>query len=383
VLPNVRQIAPTALIHFALGSAALVFAGFRALVCRRGRKVPKRILFIGRHHLGDVLMTLPAMRLAREILPNATMDIVLQEKYRGQIDLAEIGFGTVSEIEGLKFLDEVRAWRARFRDGAYDAVVFHRITRPDFAPVLAAFLENIPHRMGGAEKGLQGFLTDVYCPTGRELVVEYHWNLIRAWLSLPPAPVELRWPPLISIPSSATKRWGILIAPFAQHTKEWPAEKWRELLVYARGNGLKVALSAPSPMADRAEALLEGFPEVENLARASTSLIDLFRDVAATCCIVALDTGIRHVAAALEIPCIVLGHGREHYKLFGAYVPTERYLFHPVPCAPCGAEPCPLGHLRCIREIPEKEVIATIRQLVPDLFDQHAISPARPASDTK
>jgi heptosyltransferase-2 len=316
-------------------------------------------------------MTLPAMRLAREMLPAATMDIVLQEKYRGQIDLSEIGFGTVPEVEGLKFLDEVRAWRRRFREGGYDAVVFHRITRPDFAPVLAAFLENIPHRVGGAEKGLQAFLTDIYCPAGRERVVEYHWNLVRAWLKLPPAPVELRWPRLVSIPSSE-QQWDILIAPFAQHTKEWPTEKWRALLENARTNGLKVALSAPPSLAGRAEAILEGFPEVENLTRASSSLADLFRDVARARCIVALDTGIRHVAAAFGVPCVVLGHGREHYRLFGAYVPTERYLFHPVPCAPCGAEPCPLGHLRCIREIPEEEVFASIHHLVPGIFRQHA-----------
>jgi heptosyltransferase-2 len=294
------------------------------------------------------------------------MTVVVQEKYRHQLDLSEISFQTVSEIEGLKFRAEVRAWQRLLREGRYDAVVFHRITRPDFPAIVAAFLENIPHRVGGAEKGVQAFLTDLYCPTQRERVVEYHWNLIRAWLRLPPAPVELRWPRVITF-SSEEKRWDLLIAPFAQHTKEWPVEHWRALLAHTRQLGLRVALSAAPAQAGKVSEILTNFPEVENLAPRLTTLSDLFTHVSETRCVIAVDTGIRHVAAMLGVPCIVIGHGREHHQFFGAYVSTERYLYQPVPCAPCGAEPCPLGHLQCIRSISVNEVLNALSNLTPEL----------------
>ncbi len=328
------------------------------------RTAPQRILFTGRYHLGDVLMTLPALRLAREHLPDAEMTLVVQERYRHELNLQEISIKTIPEFEGFSFYSEVQAWRVRLRQERYDAIVFHRITRPDFPAIIAAFLENIPHRMGGAEKGLQGFLTDLYCPSARERVVEYHWNLVRTWLQLPPCAPHLRWPQLVDAPSSPSQ-WDLLIAPFAQHTKEWPPEHWHAFLRALQKRGLSVALSAGPNQADRAAELLKNFPSVVNLSQQSKSLGDLFSHVQAAKCVVAVDTGIRHVAASLGIPCLVLGHGREHHRLFGAYVPTERYLFHPVVCAPCGAEPCPLGHLQCIRGITLEKVLSELAELLP------------------
>ena len=312
-------------------------------------------------------MTLPALRLARETLPDARMTVVVQDRYRGDLDFAGFRFETIPEVEGLSFWREVSAWRSIFRRDGYDAVVFHRLTRPDLAALLAAFLENIPHRVGGAEKGLQPLLTDLYFPAGRELVAHYHWNLVRSWLGLPLTAPELRWPPLVPNLVAGPKRWDLLIAPFAQHTKEWPAAAWHILLRAARHVPAKVALSASPAQADRAHELLADFPEVENRAAASMTLRQLFQDVLDSRCVLALDTGIRHVAAALGVPCVVLGHGREHLQLFGAYVPTERYLVHRVVCAPCGAEPCPLGHLECIRGTSPGNVAEAIGELVPGL----------------
>lgn len=365
VLPTRRQRPATLMLHFGLGLLAWPF-WIRDIF--RSRATPRRVLFVGRYHLGDFLMFTPALLAARKRLPQAWFGIVVQEKYSSDISLDAVADAALPEIdESQPFFNQIRAWLRRFREHRVDAVVFHRFTRPDLPAALAAFWLGLPHRVGGADKGIQALLTDAYIPANREKVVEYHQHLISEWLDLPPEPA-LIWPDLFLPPLFRYPPGEILIAPFAQHSKIWPTESWHILLRELRARSRSVALSAAPGAAAAADELLADFPEVKNLARTSTSLRSLFETVQSSSLVITVDTGIRHVAAMLGVPCVVLGHGREHRRIMDAYVPTERYLWNAVPCAPCGAEPCPLGHLQCIHGITAERVLAAIDELQPELL---------------
>jgi ADP-heptose:LPS heptosyltransferase len=354
VLPLRRQKFATGLFHFGLGLFALPF-WVRDLV--RTPPEVRRILYVGRYHLGDVLMLVPGLKLAREHLPNAWSALVVQSRYTGEFDLSSVADEVIAEIdETLPFLRQVRLWMKRYRSLNIDCVVFHRFTRPDLPAAVAALLVGIPHRVGGAEKGVQSLLTTVYSPHRREKVVEYHWNLVSKWLGIEQSPPRLLWPELLPL-AKQLPVYDVIIAPFAQHSKVWPNEAWHALLNELGSRSLRVAVSGPPSSANEADELLRGFPWVQNLCRRSASLRVFFESVAAARSVITVDTGIRHVAAMLGVPCVVIGHGREHRQIMDAYVPTERYLWNEVPCAPCGAEPCPLGHLQCIRGIAPRAVL--------------------------
>lgn len=369
VTPRDEQLPKARLLHFLILAIGLPVEFFRGIFRRnRERRPPRNVLFVSRYHLGDFLMSVPALSLARRGLPpETTMTVVLQQRYIGQMDLSEVTDHAVPEVdESQSFSRQVTDWLQRFRQGNYDAVVFHRITRPDFPAVVAAFLANVPYRVGGADKGTSGLLTDLYSPTGREHVVDYHLNLVKAWLELAPSVGAFTWPPLVDAPSSV-RPCDVVIAPFAQHSKIWPIESWRELLSWMESRNLKVALSATPAFSEQSRQLLHGFSNIEDLSETTGTLADLFATVRRTRLLIAVDTGIRHVAAAVGTPCIVLGQGREHLATLGKYVETERYLMKMVPCAPCGAEPCPLGHLQCVRGITVEDVKAAIQELTPEI----------------
>ena len=76
------------------------------------------------------------------------------------------------------------------------------------------------------------------------------------------------------------------------------------------------------------------------------------------------DSGPMHIAAALGVPTLAI---------FGPTVPSfgytpwgesNRIIEHPdLPCRPCdrhGPQVCPLGHHRCMTEIPASRVIAAL-----------------------
>lgn len=363
VLPRSSQMLPTLAVHYGMGILGLAIA-WRS---RHKRQVPERILWTGRCHLGDFLMSVPGLATLRAQLPKAWICTVFQDRYLGQLDLRSLANAEVSDIDDeLPLSEQIRLWRKRYRDLGIDCVIFHRITRPDLAPVLAAWLENIPHRLGGMDKGLQGFLTDFYAPTRREKVAHYSQHLVENWLGL--SGQALHWPDMIPVAlTRRVPRWDVVIAPFAQHTKLWPEENWRALLAHFQKHSLRVALSAGPPSREAARELLAGHPEVENLAERTTSLQELFEIVKSTQVLISIDTGIRHVAAVVGVPCVVIANEREHRDVIGGYTSTERFLVHDVPCAPCGAEPCPLGHLQCVRGITVPEVLEALRAVAPNL----------------
>ena len=131
--------------------------------------------------------------------------------------------------------------------------------------------------------------------------------------------------------------------------KRWPARHFANIARRGVEAGHQVWLFGVAGERPLCDAIVADAPGAVSLA-GRTSLGDAIDLLSAADCVVANDSGLMHVAAAL---------GRAVVALFGATSPRftpplgERasILQAPQPCSPCFQRRCPLGHTRCLEEL--------------------------------
>ena len=145
--------------------------------------------------------------------------------------------------------------------------------------------------------------------------------------------------------------------------KQWPAEHFAALAKRLQGMGVAAWLVGSDQEAARAreiEALAPG--AVVNVS-GRTKLTEAAALLSSASAIVANDTGLMHVSAAL---------GRPMVALYGSSSPTftpplsdhAKVLKLDIDCSPCFKRECPLGHFNCMRKLEPDLVFDTLRSMV-------------------
>lgn len=103
--------------------------------------------------------------------------------------------------------------------------------------------------------------------------------------------------------------------------------------------------------------------DCRNLAGA-TRLDEAFALIAGARQVISNDTGLMHVAAALDVPQVAIfgSSSPEHTPPLSAraqvlWLKQDPAYQPPLDCAPCFQRECPLGHLRCLNDITSERVI--------------------------
>jgi len=330
------------------------------------------------NHLGDVVMATPALRSLRRGRPDAHIQAVLRRSLapvlRGSPWLDGFALHDVPAAGG-RPLAKLRARLALAAElrGTALAIVLPN----SFGSAVLALASGARKRVGYARSG-RDLLLSTAVPAPREsgrfvptAMERYYLDLVRA-LGCPDTgtQTELFLEPAAEAQCDArfaaagiTRRSPLVcLAPGAGFgpSKLWPLPYVAEVARELRAEGAQVALvHGPGEEPLAAEITSRAGPGVASLGGADMDLSLLKSVLARAQLLICNDAGARHVAAAFEVPTLVL-MGPTAIEYTNLNLKRTKLLREPVECAPCQLKVCPIDH-RCMTRLLPARVLAEAR----------------------
>ena len=308
-----------------------------------------RVLVIKTSSLGDVIHALPALTDAARAIPGIRFDWVVEEGF-AEIPTWHPAVDKVIPVAIRRWRKnlwqtiksgEWRRFKQQVQSTQYDLVIDAQglfksawLTRYVRAPV-AGFDKN-----SAREPIASRFYSRRLAVARGQHAVERLRQLFAVALGydLPKALGDygLSTEKLLGLPPK--KPFVLLLHGTTWDTKHWPEAYWRELAERMGRLGVDVKLPWGNPAEKaRAERLAQGLSNAEVLPK--LNLAGVARVLASARACVAVDTGLGHLAAALDVPTISL-FGPTNPGLTGAYGKGQIHLGSDFPCAPCLQKHC-------------------------------------------
>jgi heptosyltransferase-2 len=337
--------------------------------------VPEKVLVVGPSWVGDMVMAQALYRLLRQrnlgaeihvIAPPWSLPVLerMPEVTRG-IELA-VGHGELG-------MGRRRALGRQLRDERYArAIVLPRSAKAALVPWFA----RVPLRTGFRGEWRYGLLNDI---RAQEPALD---QTVKRFVALgrergePAGPVPAALYPRLTVNAANQARLRaeyaldereplVALMPGAEYgpAKRWPAARFAELACWLAGGGTNVIVlgSAKEKPLGAEIAIAAARPRVRNLC-GETSLADVIDLLAASDAAVSNDSGLLHMAAASGTPVVAI-YGSSSPKFTPPLTESAAVVYLGIECSPCFRRECPLGHLRCLMDIPVERVEAALAQL--------------------
>src|SRR6266852_1484971 len=338
----------------------------------------KRILLIKLTSLGDLIHALPALSDAQSARPGLEFDCVIDESFReisawhpavkgvittnhrewrGALASAET-HGSIS-----KTIEEIRA-------NEYDLVIDGQ---GNFKTALLSLFSKGP-RAGFDSHSVREWIAHLayqrrYAASKSAHAIERLRRLFASALDYPipasPPDFRIRRERFVKPNFDLPGEYLVFVHNASWKTKLWPEAHWAELLKKSVQAGFKVLLPWGNEAEQARARRLAIHSEVRVLPKLTLSEIGYVLERAKAC--VCMDTGLSHLAAALDVPSVTL-YGSTDSGLIGASGSSQVHLRSDLPCSPCRKKTCRYtrGDNPCLQQItPDRVYTELLRQVGP------------------
>jgi lipopolysaccharide heptosyltransferase II len=330
----------------------------------------QRFLIVGPSWVGDMVLAQSLFMFLKQREPGATVDVLAPAWTLPLLArMPEVDEAVVSTFRHgeLRLGDRLRLGR-QLRDRAYDRAI---VLPNSLKSALVPFAARARVRTGFLGEWRYGLLNDI-----RRLDRQKLPRTVDRFIALALAPDE----PLPDVPApriradadqarSALARLGrglpaapvLGLCPGAEYgpAKRWPAEYYADVAQAMLAQGWEVWLFGSDQDAGVTGAIqsMTGKRCLDLGGR--TTLEEAIDLMSLTTAVVTNDSGLMHVAAALDRQVIAL-YGSSDPRHTPPLSDKASVLYLGLSCSPCFKRECPLGHLNCLRQLEPARVLAAL-----------------------
>jgi len=334
----------------------------------------RRVLVVKLRSIGDTVLSTPSLIALRRFLPDAQIDILLEDWVAPVLD----GFDAVDNVISVGKSSSERlktAWK--LRGSKYDvAINLHGGT----TATMFVRASGARHRVGYSYYQYP-FLYNHLLSSASDFWKQEKTHSAEQQLAL----VGFVGVPVDSLPKTrlvanersidtirgrhpkfeiSDLKFALLHPSTAFFTKQWPTENFARTAEFLTENGLHVVA-----VGSKGESKVP-----DDLKRLSAVPVTTFDDLtlpeitalaSKARVFVGNDSGIAHIAAAVGTPSVVVfgSSNRDHWRPW-TDAPNE-IVFEPFPCQPCPGYECKeFGDSRCIRDIPLSAVFTALERVL-------------------
>jgi len=340
------------------------------------------ILIIAPNWIGDAVSTQPLLANLKVLYPNSKIDILASNwvapVYRA---CSEVHVVIEAKFEHKKLQWNLRKQLAKVIEAKNYQACF--VLPNSFKSALIPWLANIPFRIGYRGElrfGLINLALNNPSKVNRPPMVEHYLALSQLLKDDESISLD-RLAPKLNVSGAAKQqveqklqRANInsdsiyAICPGAEYgpSKRWPTEHFAALaqhLIKQNSNNQIILLGSKSDHSLAQEITPQG-QQARNIHNwcGNTSLDEAIALIGMSKAVVSNDSGLMHIAAALQIPQVAI---------FGSSDPAHtpplsdraKIIWLNMSCSPCHKRVCPLGHLRCLKDILPEQVLITLNTL--------------------
>lgn len=343
---------------------------------------PLKVLIRTADRVSNAVMSTPAVRTLRENFPESEITVLAHPgvgdvfRYSPRIDRL-LEYEQKGRHKGVRGLLQLVA---ELRQECFDCAILLQNT---FEAALIAWMADIPVRAGYITNGRGLLLTHGVFRT-MEAVKKHEvhaYQRLMLGLGLRPVAgeqelfipgeqidaVKARIHTLAEVEFGRQPLIGFNPGAALSPAKQWPAEKYARLaqMICHHLRARIVLFGTETERATCSEIIAQSgtaAPRMLNLAGATT-LVEAMALIGECDVFVSNDSGLMHLAAALQTPLVALFGSTDHIAN-GPRAENAVILRKPLPCSPCKKAHCPEKHFRCMRLIDHDEVYAAVAGLL-------------------